>query len=123
MEVLPIGSITIFTNISERQQYLFDADLNQKISDALANRVKIDVEKKFQDSVVIISYETRIGCIITPILIGIVVKTAAAAGTGASVGTGLTLIGAGGVTYKFVTGYDKIKKNMKTITDDLKVFG
>jgi ABC-type phosphate transport system permease subunit len=35
MEVLPIGSITVFTNISKRQHAFFNADLNDKVSNIL----------------------------------------------------------------------------------------
>jgi hypothetical protein len=121
MEVLPIGSITIFTNISDRQQSLFDTNLNQKVSDTIVNWIKNDFENKFPEAtVIILSYETKIGCIITPILIGIIVKTAATAGAGAAVGTGLTIAAVGGAGYKFITDYDKVKKNLSAITNDIK---
>lgn len=121
MEILPIGSITVFTNVSDRQKYLFDAELNYKVSDALVNWIRNDFESQFSETkFVIIDYETKVGCIITPILIGIVVETIATAGSGALLGTGLTVAGTGAATYKVITDYDKIKKNFGTIANDIK---
>jgi hypothetical protein len=121
MEILPIGSFTVFTNVNNRQQNLFDTELNQKVSEALVNWIKGELERKFpKGEVIIFEYETIPGCIITPILIGIIIKTAATASTAAAVGTGLTIAGVGGATYKVITEYDKIKKNLRSITDDVK---
>lgn len=125
MDVLPIGSITLFTNVHPRQQYLFDAALNEQVSKTLVALVQDELVKFFPDaSVVVIGYETKTGCIITPILLGVVLAkttvvaggTAVAASTAAAAGAG---VGLGAGAYKLLTDYDKIKKNIKEMVKDL----
>jgi hypothetical protein len=111
MEVLPIGSITVFTNVSERQKPLFDANAYEEVSEALAHWVERDLEEKdLNNSIIVMEFETRIGCVITPILLGIVIAKAAAASGAATVGTAITIAGVSGAGYKFITDYDKLKK-------------
>ena len=121
MDVLEIGTITLFTNVNDKQKYLFDESLNEEVSKALVNWVKRELENRFpKNDIIIIEYKTEVGCIITPILIGILLKTTAATATATAVGTGLTIAGVGGATYKVITDYDKIKKNIKSIGEDAK---
>lgn len=121
MDVLEIGTITLFTNVNDNQKYLFDEALNDEVSKALVNWVKKELENRFpKNDIIIIEYKTEVGCIITPILIGILLKTTAATATATAVGTGLTIAGVGGATYKVITDYDKIKKNIKSIGEDAK---
>lgn len=121
MEVLAIGTLTVFTNVSNQQQYLFDASLNEQVSAAIVDWVKEDTANKFPDAeVVVISYETKTGCIITPVLFGAAIAKVAAASAGTAAATGVTLVGTGSAVYKLVTDYDKIKKNLKAIANDIK---
>jgi len=98
MDVLEIGTITLFTNVNDKQKYLFDETLNEEVSKALVNWVKRELENRFpKNNIIIVEYKTEVGCIITPILIGILLKTTAATAT--TVGAGLTIAGVGGATY------------------------
>lgn len=121
MDVLEIGTITLFTNVNDNQKYFFDEALNDEVSRALVNWVKKELENRLpKNDIVIIEYKTEVGCVITSVLIGIFLKTAAASATATAVGTGLTIAGVGGATYKVITDYDKIKKNLKSIGEDAK---
>lgn len=118
MEVIPIGSITICTNVNEEQKFLFTSSLNEKVSGELVKWLEAELKRTISEyKIEVISYETKTGCIITPIILGVaIVNTVASTGIGA----GITAAAVGSGIYKFITDYDKIEKNLKTINEKIK---
>jgi hypothetical protein len=98
MNIYPIGSISIFLNVSDQQNIFLDEELLEQISRKIEIDFKEQIMKYEFDVQFHINTSWKRGCIIQTITIGVILA---------------------GI-YKFVIDYDKIRKNLKLITDDFK---
>ncbi|KAA1242873.1 hypothetical protein [Aquimarina sp. RZ0] len=98
MNYIPIGSISVFINVANSQNQLINEKLLSDLESAFEADVKNELSKYQLDFDFYINAKSKRGCIIETISIGII-------------------LGAG---YQFIKDYDKIRNNLKLISEDLK---
>lgn len=74
MKAFPIGSITILTNVTREQEPFIDYHLKDEISTEILAWVKSELfRRNLQNKVIITSYESRSGCVLTIITLALTV--------------------------------------------------
>ena len=95
---IPIGSISVFINVSNTQNQLINEKLLSDLESMFESYLKNELSKYQLGFDFYISAKSKRGCIIEIITIGIILREG----------------------YKFIKDYDKIKSNLKLISEDLK---
>lgn len=98
MNYIPIGSISIFINVSNNQNDIIDDKLINDIERIFEVDIQNQLSKYKFGFDFYVKAESKRGCIIETISVGIIL-------------TGV---------YKFIKDYDKVRNNLKLIGDDLK---
>ncbi|HTN17795.1 MAG TPA: hypothetical protein VL092_08955 [Chitinophagaceae bacterium] len=103
-----LGTFTVFVNISAEQQMFINED---KIIDRVSKLIAYRINKLFLNrfpgsSIAVINYKGSRGCILVVISLEAIIQ-------------GITAAGLAGATYKFIKDYDKIKKGLKEIINDV----
>ena len=98
MEILPIGSISLFVNVDDNQNRFLTDKILSGISTIFKKEIKELIKRRNLEHELYLSSIQRRGCIIETISFAIVL----------------------GATYKFLKDYDKIRNNLILIFDDLK---
>ena len=108
MEVMQLGSFSVFINIAQQELCLLTDSLEREITKKVTDKISKVLSTTFKDhKILITNIEVKRGCLIIIISVGAVIKVIVASG----------VIGG---AYKVITDYDKIKKNLKLISDDIK---